>query len=96
MVHLRPAIQIPANRLVVETIRLVYTCMHAPDMHGAPARLNPCCTGDNIHTACHIARECGILHDSGSRHHIALEGPVFRRMSEEEMKECLPQLRVSE
>ncbi|GAX78129.1 hypothetical protein CEUSTIGMA_g5571.t1 [Chlamydomonas eustigma] len=51
-------------------------------------------TGDNIHTAIHIARECGILtHDD----QIALEGPVFRQMYEEqllELQELLPNLRV--
>ncbi|GAB4816684.1 hypothetical protein N2152v2_003730 [Parachlorella kessleri] len=47
-------------------------------------------TGDNIHTAKHIARECGILTDEG----IALEGPVFRRMPEEELLPLLPKLQV--
>jgi Ca2+-transporting ATPase len=51
-------------------------------------------TGDNIHTAKHIARECGILPEGSD--YIALEGPVFRRMSEEELKEMLPRMRVSE
>jgi magnesium-transporting ATPase (P-type) len=50
--------------------------------------------GDNIHTAVHIARECGILtHDD----QVALEGPVFRRMYEEQLlqlQELLPNLRV--
>jgi Ca2+-transporting ATPase len=45
-------------------------------------------TGDNIHTAKHIARECGILTEDG----IALEGPDFRRMSEEELLLLLPRL----
>ena len=47
-------------------------------------------TGDNVHTAKHIARECGILTDDG----IALEGPVFRRMSEAELIPMLPKLQV--
>lgn len=47
-------------------------------------------TGDNIHTAKHIARECGILTEDG----IALEGPVFRAMSEEELLPLLPRLQV--
>ncbi|KAG2490086.1 hypothetical protein HYH03_011392 [Edaphochlamys debaryana] len=39
-------------------------------------------TGDNIHTAQHIARECGILYDMGpgEPEHVAMEGPVFREM----------------
>ncbi|KXZ55677.1 hypothetical protein GPECTOR_2g1227 [Gonium pectorale] len=47
-------------------------------------------TGDNIHTAQHIARECGILTDDA----IALEGPVFRGMSAGELVPLLPRLRV--
>ena len=47
-------------------------------------------TGDNINTARFIARECGILTDGG----IALEGPAFRKMSEEELIPLLPQLQV--
>ena len=46
-------------------------------------------TGDNINTACFIARECGILTDG-----IALEGPAFRKMSEEELVPLLPRLQV--
>lgn len=47
-------------------------------------------TGDNIHTARHIAQECGILTEGG----LALEGPDFRQMSEEEILEKLPRLQV--
>lgn len=47
-------------------------------------------TGDNIHTARHIARECGLLTDDG----IALEGPVFRAMPEEELIPILPKLQA--
>ncbi|EFN57544.1 hypothetical protein CHLNCDRAFT_6358, partial [Chlorella variabilis] len=47
-------------------------------------------TGDNIHTAEHIARECGILTDGG----LALEGPDFRVMPEEELLPLLPRLQV--
>ena len=48
-------------------------------------------TGDNIHTAQHIARECGILTEGG----LALEGPSFRTMSEEELVKLLPRIQVS-
>ena len=89
-------------------------------------------TGDNIHTARHIARECGILtggwgwrvgrweggEDLALRHPIvcehfikdligtgacacacaegglAMEGPDFRRMPEEELLPLLPKLQV--
>lgn len=47
-------------------------------------------TGDNIHTAQHIARECGILYDDG----LAMEGPVFRNTPREEMMKLLPRLQV--
>ena len=47
-------------------------------------------TGDNIHTAQHIARECGILDDTG----FAIEGPEFRATPREEMMERLPHLQA--
>ncbi|KAL9656250.1 hypothetical protein ABK040_007865 [Willaertia magna] len=47
-------------------------------------------TGDNILTASHIARECGILYGDGT----AIEGPEFRKLSDEEVDELLPRLQV--
>uniref|UniRef100_A0A1D2A822 Calcium-transporting ATPase n=2 Tax=Auxenochlorella protothecoides TaxID=3075 RepID=A0A1D2A822_AUXPR len=47
-------------------------------------------TGDNIHTACHIARECGILTPDG----VAMEGPEFRNMDEAKLRALLPKLQV--
>ncbi|XP_073293848.1 calcium-transporting ATPase 2, plasma membrane-type-like [Primulina huaijiensis] len=47
-------------------------------------------TGDNINTAKAIARECGILTDDG----IAIEGPVFRDKSMEELLELIPKIQV--
>ncbi|KAI3813407.1 hypothetical protein L1987_18129 [Smallanthus sonchifolius] len=47
-------------------------------------------TGDNINTANAIARECGILRDDG----IAIEGPVFREKSLEELDEIIPKIQV--
>ncbi|XJO77087.1 hypothetical protein BDV3_001720 [Batrachochytrium dendrobatidis] len=47
-------------------------------------------TGDNILTATKIAKECNIFYGNG----IALEGPVFRNMSEEERIGVLPRLQV--
>ena len=47
-------------------------------------------TGDNIHTAKHIAADCGILTDG-----LSLEGPEFRKMEDEYLKaEVLPRLQV--
>lgn len=47
-------------------------------------------TGDNIHTAKHIARECGILTDGGT----AMEGPTFRSMPEEDLIPVLSKLQA--
>ena len=51
-------------------------------------------TGDNIHTAMHIATDCGIIYDE---EHTAMEGPTFRKMHAEkllELQALLPNLRV--
>ncbi|KAK9865493.1 hypothetical protein WJX84_011923 [Apatococcus fuscideae] len=47
-------------------------------------------TGDNIHTAQHIAQECGIMFGNGT----AMEGPTFRAMPDDEVKPLLPNLQV--
>jgi len=47
-------------------------------------------TGDNVHTACHIARECGIMEGGG----IAIEGPQFNSMSDAEIIKILPTIKV--
>jgi len=47
-------------------------------------------TGDNINTARAIATKCGIYTQGG----IAMEGPKFRTLSEEQMDEILPRLQV--
>lgn len=47
-------------------------------------------TGDNAVTARAIAAECGILTEGG----IVMEGPTFRKLSEEEMDRTLPKLQV--
>ncbi|KAK4244157.1 hypothetical protein C7999DRAFT_17556 [Corynascus novoguineensis] len=49
-------------------------------------------TGDNILTGRAIAKECGIYHPEEGG--IAMEGPVFRRKSEEELKALVPKLQV--
>lgn len=46
-------------------------------------------TGDNIITACKIARECGILTDG-----IAMEGPEFRAMSHDQRADIALNLQV--
>ncbi|KAG9979182.1 calcium-translocating P-type ATPase, partial [Aureobasidium melanogenum] len=47
-------------------------------------------TGDNIMTAKAIASECGIFTPGG----VALEGPVFRKMSKQEQLAVIPKLQV--
>lgn len=47
-------------------------------------------TGDNIATACAIARSCGILTPNGT----AVEGPNFRKMTPKEVDSMLPRLQV--
>merc|ERR1719233_810266 len=48
-------------------------------------------TGDHIETAKFIARECGIL---TANHHVAMLGSEFRKLSDEEKTQVLPNLRV--
>ncbi|PON81180.1 P-type ATPase [Trema orientale] len=47
-------------------------------------------TGDNINTAKAIAKECGLLTPDG----LAIEGPEFRNLSPEQMKEQIPRIQV--
>jgi len=47
-------------------------------------------TGDNVITAKYIAQECGILTPDG----LAVEGPDFRKWTDEEMDEKIPKLQV--
>ncbi len=72
----------PQDPVRKEVPEAVATCQRA----GIRVRM---VTGDNIFTASHIARECGILTDG-----MAMEGPDFRKMSEEELLPLLPKLQV--
>ena len=47
-------------------------------------------TGDNIHTAKAIARDCGILTAGG----LAIEGPVFRNLTPAQLDQLLPRIQV--
>lgn len=64
-----------------------------------PAAINKCnsagvqvkmVTGDNMATATAIASSCGIKTEDG----IAMEGPKFRQLTDEEMDEVIPRLQV--
>ncbi len=75
-----PRAQDPVRKEVPDAVA---TCQRA----GIMVRM---VTGDNLHTAMHIAAECGILAEGG----LALEGPTFRAMAEEELLPLLPQLQA--
>ncbi|KAM5437213.1 plasma membrane calcium [Microsporum canis] len=47
-------------------------------------------TGDNIMTAKAIAQDCGIFTPGG----LAIEGPVFRKLSSHQMNQVIPRLQV--
>ncbi|KAH7105050.1 calcium-translocating P-type ATPase [Auriculariales sp. MPI-PUGE-AT-0066] len=48
------------------------------------------CTGDNVLTAKSIATQCGIYTPGG----LIMEGPTFRKLTEDQMDEILPRLQV--
>ena len=48
------------------------------------------CTGDNVLTARSIAAQCGIFTKGG----IIMEGPVFRRLNQQDRMEIVPRLQV--
>jgi len=48
-------------------------------------------TGDHLDTAKFIAKDAGIMYDE---RHLAIEGPSFRNMSDEEKEAIVPKLRV--
>ena len=102
-------VQDPREREYFETVDELYLCkkmimiaivgIKDPLRDEVPAAVETCkkagiivrmITGDNILTAKHIARECGILTPEG----MAIEGPVFRKMHDDELKKILPRLQV--
>lgn len=82
--HPNPRVRVLQDPVRQEVPEAVATCKRA----GIVVRM---VTGDNVHTAQHIARECGILTQGG----LALEGPNFRTMPESELIKLLPRLQVS-
>eukprot|EP00898_Chlorokybus_atmophyticus_P006565 jgi/Chlat1/690/Chrsp104S01168 len=86
---------IPDKDLVV----LAIVGIKDPCRQGVPEAVKECqaagimvrmCTGDYIVTAKAIARECNILTEDG----IAIEGPKFRNMTDEERIKIIPKLQV--
>lgn len=65
----------------------VYEAVRLAQEAGVTVRM---VTGDNLNTACAIAKQCGILTASGT----ALEGPVFRSMTPAQVDAILPRLQV--
>jgi Ca2+-transporting ATPase len=57
--------------------------------HGAGVQVKMV-TGDNVKTATAIASACGIKTESG----LIMEGPRFRKLSDEEMDQVIPRLQV--
>ncbi|KAF6813603.1 calcium-translocating P-type ATPase [Colletotrichum sojae] len=72
----------PLRPSVIDAIK---DCNHA----GVVVRM---VTGDNILTGRAIAKECGIYRPEEGG--IAMEGPDFRKKSEEELREIVPKLQV--
>ncbi|GAA5983396.1 hypothetical protein JCM11641_007835 [Rhodosporidiobolus odoratus] len=63
--------------------KAVATCQRA----GVQVKM---CTGDNVLTARSIATQCGIFSKGG----IIMEGPVFRKLTEQERLQVVPNLQV--
>ena len=72
-----------ADPIRPEVPQAIATCQRA----GIVVRM---VTGDNLATACAIAREAGIMTDDG----IAIEGEELRAMTPKELDEVLPKLQV--
>ena len=70
----------PVRKEVPEAVQ---TCQNA----GIKVRM---VTGDNIHTAKHIAEECGILTEYG----LSIEGPEFRKLNAQQLEDIVPKLDV--
>eukprot|EP01100_Stratorugosa_tubuloviscum_P004636 TRINITY_DN2167_c0_g1_i6.p1 TRINITY_DN2167_c0_g1~~TRINITY_DN2167_c0_g1_i6.p1 ORF type:complete len:975 (+),score=511.82 TRINITY_DN2167_c0_g1_i6:76-3000(+) len=51
-------------------------------------------TGDNIITARNIAKKCNIITPEDDENEAAIEGPVMRKLSDEELDRILPRLKV--
>lgn len=65
----------------------VPTAVRKAQLAGVTVRM---VTGDNLETARAIATECGIYTEGG----VIMEGPSFRRLSEDQMNAIIPKLQV--
>lgn len=85
--------------LAKDLTMIAVTAIEDPLRVGVPEAVRACaragvqvkmCTGDNIITAKSIAAQCGIYTSGG----IVIEGPAFRRLSDEDMTHVVPRLQV--
>lgn len=67
--------------------KAVADCQHA----GVVVRM---VTGDNLLTAQAIAKDCGIIESNANEQQLVMEGPEFRKLSNDKIKELLPNLKV--
>ena len=97
--------EVPVNRCIQLEQQLSHMCIFGivgikdPIRPEVPRAVQDCkragiqvkmVTGDNVYTACHIAKDCGILQADGK----IVEGPTFRSMGDEEVLRILPNLSV--
>ncbi|KAK2948872.1 ion-transporting P-type ATPase [Blattamonas nauphoetae] len=99
--HSNPAILFPEENPPEEDLILIgITGIKDPLRPEVPSAIEDChdahivvrmVTGDNIVTAMHIAEECGIYNPKEG---VAIEGPLFRALSEEDRLRLIPKLQV--
>jgi Ca2+-transporting ATPase len=91
--------QVPFDLLCQQLVLIGITGIEDPLRDGVREAVAKChragvtvkmCTGDNVLTARSIATQCGIFTKGG----IIMEGPVFRRLNQQDRMEIVPRLQV--
>ena len=91
--------QVPFDLLCQQLVLIGITGIEDPLREGVRDAVAKChragvtvkmCTGDNVLTARSIATQCGIFTKGG----IIMEGPVFRRLNQQDRMEIVPRLQV--